>query len=128
MDLMLGLTDIKTIVRDLWTLRLSKLLSRLESPQRGDSESQATPPAEDSGDGAPERSAKRGGKGLESPKLVETIALCYMGMLILRLPVGLGELYRSVVRVNRKKGLANQYKMDRRRRRSVCPGNPRSSC
>lgn len=84
----------KTIVRDLWALRLSKLVHRLESPERVGSESQVLSSAEGSEqEGGPE-TLKTDGKGIESPKLVETIALCYMGMLLLRLPIGLGTVYR----------------------------------
>jgi RNA polymerase I-specific transcription initiation factor RRN7 len=78
----------------LWALRLSKLVDRLDSPQRLDSESQAPSSAEESGDDGARKRSKRVGEGIDSPKLVETIALCYMGILLLSLPVGLAEVYR----------------------------------
>jgi RNA polymerase I-specific transcription initiation factor RRN7 len=82
------------VVRGLWALRLSKLVDRLDSPQRLDSESQAPSSVEESGDDDARKRSKRVGKGIDSPKLVETIALCYMGILLLCLPVGLAEVYR----------------------------------
>jgi RNA polymerase I-specific transcription initiation factor RRN7 len=85
---------LKTIVRDLWTLRLSKLVHRLESPQRGDSESQAFSSAAEETGNDDGRKASNRVSGVDSPKLVETIALCYLGILLLRLPVSLGEVYR----------------------------------
>jgi RNA polymerase I-specific transcription initiation factor RRN7 len=85
---------LQTIVRDLWTLRLSKLAHRLESPQRGDSESQAfSSTAEETGDDDSWKASKRV-NGVDSPNLVETIGLCYLGILLLRLPVSLGDIYR----------------------------------
>jgi RNA polymerase I-specific transcription initiation factor RRN7 len=86
---------IQTIVRDMWALRLSKLVRRLESPQRGDLESQAfSSTAEETGDDDTRKATKRVGVGVDSPKLIETIALCYLGILLLRLTVSLGEIYR----------------------------------
>jgi RNA polymerase I-specific transcription initiation factor RRN7 len=85
---------IKTIVRDLWTLRLSKLVHRLESAQPVDSESQACSSAAEGGEDGGRKSVKIVGKSIDSPKLVETIALCYMGVLLLRLPIGLVDIYR----------------------------------
>jgi hypothetical protein len=84
----------KTIVRDLWTLRLPNLLHRLESPPPVESESQAASSIEESGDGGDQKKLERVRKGFDSPKLVETVALCYMGLLLLRLPIGLTEFYR----------------------------------
>lgn len=82
---------IQTIVRDLWTLRLSKLLHRLESPDRVGSESQTLSSGEERDEDHTRRASKR---VIGSPKLIETLALCYMGSLLLRLPVRLQELYR----------------------------------
>lgn len=82
------------IVRDLWTLRLSKLLHRLESPDRAGSGSQAPSSVEESDEDDTQNASKRAGKEVGSPKLIETIALCYMGIILLRLPVRLQELYR----------------------------------
>lgn len=86
----------QTIVRDLWALRLTKLVDRLESPHPLDSANQAPSSAEETGhDGAPKRHEKAG-RGIGSPKLVHTVALCYMGIMLLRVPISLGEVYRSV--------------------------------
>lgn len=85
---------IQTIVRDLWTLRLSKLLHRLESPDRVGSESQTLSSGEERDEDHTRKASKRAGKVMGAPKLIETIALCYVGILLLRLPVRLQELYR----------------------------------
>ncbi len=92
----------KTIIRDLWELRLSKLSHRLDSPRPVDFESQAFSTAEDSGDDGTGKASKGDGKGIDSLKLVETISLCYLGILLLRRPVGLAELYRLVSRVKQE--------------------------
>ncbi|KAF7509431.1 hypothetical protein GJ744_007994 [Endocarpon pusillum] len=86
--------ELWTIVRDLWTLRLSKLLHRLESPDRVGSESQTLSSGEERDEDHTRRASGRTDKVIGSPKLIETIALCYMGILLLRLPVRLQELYR----------------------------------
>ncbi|ERF76384.1 hypothetical protein EPUS_07092 [Endocarpon pusillum Z07020] len=83
--------ELWTIIRDLWTLRLSKLLHRLESPDRVGSESQILSSGEERDEDHTRRVSKR---VIGSPKLIETLALCYMGILLLRLPVRLQDLYR----------------------------------
>ena len=95
LDWILDADLVEAIVRDLWALRLSKLLHRHESPQPGGSGSKAFSSVGESGDDDDSRmSRKRTGEGGDFPKLIETIALCYMGILLLRLPIGLHELYR----------------------------------
>jgi RNA polymerase I-specific transcription initiation factor RRN7 len=84
----------ETIVRDLWTLRLSKLVHRLDSPPRIDTQSQAVSSTEESGIDEAGKRQKKVAQGIASPKLIETIALCYMGILLLRLPISLAEVYR----------------------------------
>jgi RNA polymerase I-specific transcription initiation factor RRN7 len=90
--------ELWTVVRDLWTLRLSKLLRRVEDHGEGsESETQGLPSGVDSQDesgGETGTQAKTTASG--SPSLIETICLCYMGMLLMRLPVRLSQMLRWV--------------------------------
>jgi RNA polymerase I-specific transcription initiation factor RRN7 len=104
-----GLPDeLETVVRDLWSVRLRAVKSLGEEDAgAGGSEtvgftSQSdwegtgtdTDGIESSG-GVGRRSRKKARQeGL--PRLVDTLALCYLGTLLLRLPVTLGEFHRWV--------------------------------
>lgn len=96
----------QTTVKDLWILRLEKLASRLEVP---DPEAVETAPdtlhppevgaidpelgTQQSTADVPERTEAQ--ETLRSfPRLVETISLCYLGILLLRLDTSLGDIHR----------------------------------
>ena len=89
---------IQVIVRDLWTLRLSELIPRLDPPDGHDSEgSSLGPRLESSTESDPDVSRSTGRiekKASKSPLLVETVSLCCLGILILRLPLSLSDIYR----------------------------------
>ncbi|EIT81806.1 hypothetical protein Ao3042_01656 [Aspergillus oryzae 3.042] len=40
---------------------------------------------------------KFGGKHLQWPRLVDSVALCYLGALLMRLPVGIGDFHRMIM-------------------------------
>jgi len=90
----------QTIVRDLWTLRLSRQLPRLEESAKVTEDSEDLSPfALNSGDetdleNANPHQAESSRKASDPPTLVQTIALCYMGILLLRLPMGLASIFR----------------------------------
>ena len=90
--------ELWTVVRDLWTLRLSRLLHRIEDHgEGGESDTQGLPSGIDSQDesgGEIETQAKKTASG--SPSLIETICLCYMGMLLMRLPVRLSQVLQWI--------------------------------
>lgn len=84
-------------MRDLWSLRLQKLTAGIEDADQAEGASQkfsshleAAPDAEDG------NVKKTATVGSVSPTLVETLGLCYLGMLLLRLPVSVGDIYRFV--------------------------------
>lgn len=85
-------------MRDLWTLRVSRLAHRIERPLENDPESQGFSSEAESGaesqqdvEDAARRSRRR---AHDSPILLESIGLVYLGILLLRLPIGLAEIYR----------------------------------
>jgi RNA polymerase I-specific transcription initiation factor RRN7 len=85
-------------VKDLWTLRLLKQAEKLEKPFALDSESQDLSTKSGTGEESEEEtqnvSKTSGKKASDSPVLVETVALCYLGILLMRLPTGLADIYR----------------------------------
>jgi RNA polymerase I-specific transcription initiation factor RRN7 len=85
----------QTVVKDLWTLRLAKQaekLSSVEPQDQGLSRNAGT--SDESEKETSNVPTPPGKKARDSPVLVETIALCYLGILLLRLPIGLGDIYR----------------------------------
>jgi RNA polymerase I-specific transcription initiation factor RRN7 len=101
--------ELETIVRDLWGLRLGVLhRSREErsgygsgtgtmgfsSTSEGDSDTDGTGMKSFGS----RRSRKSAVEEERLPKLIETLGLCYLGILLLRLPTGLGEVYKWVVK------------------------------
>ena len=50
--------------------------------------------SEESENDAPDAAPVSGKKASDAPVLVETIALCYLGILLMRLPVSIGDVYR----------------------------------
>lgn len=91
-------SELWTVVRDLWTLRLAKQVDKLETPSTPDQERQASftkaETSDESGNEVPNALQASGKNASDSPVLVETIALCYLGILLMRLPVGIGDIYR----------------------------------
>ena len=98
----------QTIVRDLWTLWLSRLDHRLRDPTKpvglaadtGDEDEPATTSAEEA-DTERETAGdldnhKKGKRTHESPQLVDTIALNFIGIILLRRPVSLARIFKYV--------------------------------
>jgi RNA polymerase I-specific transcription initiation factor RRN7 len=100
--------ELETIVRDLWGLRIRLLFGKRDEEGgygsgRGTLGFSSQSEGENSDtDGATSRSSrwskKSGGIAKEGklPRLLETLALCYLGILLLRLPTSLGEIYKWV--------------------------------
>ena len=85
-------------MKDLWTLRLLKQAEILEKLSVRDLEEPNLSVEAGSGEGS-EKEAENvsrppGKNASKSPVLVETVALCYQGILLMRLPTGLADIYR----------------------------------
>lgn len=84
----------KTVVKDLWALRLERLSEKIETASDAELDAQIFSSqaiaAEDDEDGP----RMRWGKVTDNPTLAETLGLCYLGALLLRLPVGISDLHR----------------------------------
>lgn len=88
---------IQTIIRDIWALRLQSLQSRVsyESESEAEQSSQfysSQSEAERIDDTTHTRRARKS-KNDAIPKLVDALSMCYIGCLLLRLPVTVSDLY-----------------------------------
>ncbi|KAG4035466.1 hypothetical protein MFRU_001g02350 [Monilinia fructicola] len=99
--------ELETVVRDLWELRLRVLQGSGEERSEYGTEFGSMTEGDDTDtDGTGYRStastilsrrkASRAKKNL--PKLIETLGFCYLGILLLRLPTSLGEIYKWATR------------------------------
>jgi RNA polymerase I-specific transcription initiation factor RRN7 len=100
-------TELETVVRDLWGLRLRIWHEESEDGERdGFGSGVSVVDFSDMSDGetgsdATGRRSLWSGRGRKSvvgkkerlPKLIETLALCYLGTLLLNLPTSLGEIF-----------------------------------
>ncbi|KIW41491.1 uncharacterized protein PV06_07042 [Exophiala oligosperma] len=100
-----GLPDeLWTVVRELWTLWLSKLDRRLQDPMRSDTLTETegeNDPVTDDTDTEPDNSrgatdAQKRKTKVPSPLLIDTIALNYLGIIILQRPVSLATTLRWI--------------------------------
>ena len=92
------------MVKDLWALRLHLLKSKIGATSNDDddndddtlysSQPQDGKEIEDENEDAG-RTWKVRGEG-DMPLLIETLGLCYLGTILLRLPVSIGEIHRYV--------------------------------
>lgn len=85
------------MVKDLWTLRLQLLKSKADATSDEDtvfsSQPQSETEIEDKNKGIGRKWKVR---GKDMPGLIETLGLLYLGTVLLRLPVSIGEMYRCV--------------------------------
>lgn len=97
--------ELETVVRDLWDLRI-RGFAALVPEEKGDQldgklemfSSQADEESESEDKGRPKESKLRwdSGRGQDwpMPKMIDTLCLCYLGCLLLRIPMSLGEIFR----------------------------------
>ncbi|GAB7356804.1 hypothetical protein MBLNU459_g7689t1 [Dothideomycetes sp. NU459] len=90
-------SELENVVRDLWGLRLQTLQSRAsyESESEGEHSSQlysSQSEAEMADDTSRQRRSRRS-KGDAIPQLVDALSLCYIGMLLLRLPITVNDVH-----------------------------------
>ncbi|TPR11854.1 bacterial signaling protein N terminal repeat family protein [Aspergillus niger] len=89
--------SVTPVVRDLWALRLETYAEKINDPSEQDEEPEFFSSQVTSGlDGAED--IKFRGRQATWPRLIDSIALCYLGALLMRLPVGVGDFYRMVMR------------------------------
>ncbi|KAK0908943.1 hypothetical protein LTR02_004696 [Friedmanniomyces endolithicus] len=92
--------ELETLVRDLWALRLQRLRTRVsyDSDTETDTQSHFFSSQSEGEASASDESAhsrKHRGKKIDgTPNLLDTLALCYIGTLLLREPVLVADLHR----------------------------------
>ena len=83
------------MVKDLFGLRLQLLQKKIDAKSDEDatysSQQQSETETEDKDDSVGRKWQIR---GKEMPRLIETLGLCYLGIILLRLPISIGELHR----------------------------------
>ena len=83
-------------MKDLWALRLQLLRDLLESSL----EDEKVFSSQTDVDGSPDKGepSRRTYQMRLLPRLIESLGLCYMAMILLRLPISLGDLHRWAIR------------------------------
>lgn len=86
----------QAIVKELWTLRLHKLYEKTdESYISDDTTTQVFSSQTEQSTAADEEEDRYHKRQLsDSPRAVDTLALCYLGILLLRIPVSIGYIQR----------------------------------
>jgi len=113
------LPELESVVRDLWALRLQIIKHQdKEAPEDTDTEfqqlfsSQAEVSEEDDGSA---REMKKREKNL--PTLIDSLSLCYLGMVVLRIPVSLGDLHKYALEGSSSGATADSYQDGRSKKR-----------
>ncbi|KAF1996646.1 hypothetical protein P154DRAFT_498312 [Amniculicola lignicola CBS 123094] len=92
--------ELEQVVFDLWTLRILKFETRLEdngaNGSRSQSQTFSTSQSEAESEDELSRTMPRDGKLKAVPNLIDSLALCYLGIITLRLPVTPGDIYQWV--------------------------------
>ncbi|KAK0312035.1 hypothetical protein LTR01_002949 [Friedmanniomyces endolithicus] len=92
--------ELEALVRDLWALRLQRLRTRVSYDSDTETDTQShffssQSEGEASASDESARSRKHRGKKIDgTPNLLDTLALCYIGALLLREPVLVADLHR----------------------------------
>ena len=91
-------TELEAVVLDLWTLRILQLEDKFSDSQVFDSQSEFLTSESDSDTEKAEAVVKSRERKIKStPSLMDCLALCYLGMITLRLPITAGDIYGWVV-------------------------------
>lgn len=87
------------MIKDLWALRLQLLKSKTGATSDEDTLFSSQPQSETETDEEHEGIGRKWKvRGKEMPRLIETLGVCYLGLILLRLPVSIGEMHRYVAR------------------------------
>ncbi|KAL6719846.1 hypothetical protein ACLMJK_001767 [Lecanora helva] len=93
--------ELEVVVKDLWALRLQLVKDKIDATTSEDIMHSSLPVSEEESDeeGQPER-RKWEVKGKSMPTLIETLGLLYLGSILLRLPICMGDIYRDAARAH----------------------------
>jgi RNA polymerase I-specific transcription initiation factor RRN7 len=87
--------ELETVVHDLWALRILQFEGKITSERQEFDSSQAVPTSESETDGETNSLAfeNRKKKLKDTPNVMDSLVLCYLGIVTLRLPVTPGDMY-----------------------------------
>lgn len=95
--------ELETVVRDLWDLRVRAFGTLMPEEQTGGGESQletfsSQPLSDDSNERKKQAFGRHSwdsdrGSDWPTPKVADSLALCYLGCLLLRIPLRIGQLF-----------------------------------
>ncbi|KAL8774009.1 MAG: hypothetical protein Q9194_004160 [Teloschistes cf. exilis] len=87
--------ELEIVVKDLWSLRLRLLQSRVDtSTDEGPMFSSQVTSEVDTDGQQSEGRRERPSRSKVIPSLIESLGLCYIGMMLLKLPISIGDLHR----------------------------------
>lgn len=96
----LGLpAELEVVVKDLWELRIQLLKDRLEKGADAEAVFSSQQQSETEGGKDQQKRKKWEARGKETPSVLESLGLIYMAIVILRLPVSMGDLHRYSQRI-----------------------------
>ncbi|KAL1854658.1 hypothetical protein Plec18170_004749 [Paecilomyces lecythidis] len=85
-------------IKDLWALRLEKLSEKIETASDAELDAQVFSSQAVAAEHDEDGSRMHWRKISDNPTLSETLGLCYLGALLLRLPVGIVDIHRFAMR------------------------------
>ena len=87
-------------MKDLWELRIRLLQDRLKTAVDVDEVFSSQPQTEAEDEATHFTRGKKWERlGKQMPRMVETLSICYLASIILRLPISLGDLHRYAVSI-----------------------------
>ena len=89
-------TELEVIVRDLWALHLQAVKDRHPEFYVSVSESRLYSSQTEPSETEDESTEVKGRREKHLPSLIDTLGVCYIGMMLLRMPISLGDLYKCV--------------------------------
>lgn len=90
-----GLSDeLEVVVKDLWALRLQLLVKKVDATSDDETMFSSQPESETKDGGVGTRFREWKVKGKPMPRLIDTLGLCYLGAVILKLSISLGDIHR----------------------------------
>ena len=85
------------MAKDLWALRLQLVDGKQVELSETETESRMYSSQTEASETEDESTEKLGRREKDMPTVIDILGLCYIGMMLLRLPLSLGELHRYLL-------------------------------
>lgn len=87
--------ELEVVVKDLWSLRLRLLQHRLQTASDENTVFSSQINSETGTEGPEHKDLENRRSRIKTvPSLIDSLGLCYLGMMMLRLPISLGDMHR----------------------------------